>query len=280
MGMFDKMREKSQDKFEKKLEEEFENNTESKFEELKNMMLNMYKCGYGIDDEDGYKGDINKCFQDVTSPIEMPPSYVKPFKEYILKDREVKDILGNNSSEKAEKNNTDRNTKFKKKIDKYREEDDGDYGLFITDIINLLSIYNSDEEKTTINANLSEKEKKDIGLFNKEFGNVLNNYDEDDPDSFVRYLKKWYISSSYELAYDLICYLNAEEYITDEDKDEIEEYKSEHPQTEEKTNNKEENDSDLNDIKIKLEKLKKLKDEGLITEEDFQKKKAALIDLI
>lgn len=280
MGMLDKLREKSKEKFEKELEEEFENDAEGKFEELKRMMLDMYKYGYGVDDEDGYKGDINKCFQNVISPIEMPASYIKPFKEYILKDPEVKAIIGNNSSEKSEKNNSDINTKFKKKIAKYREDDDGDYGLFITDIINLLSIYDSDEEKAAINDNLSEKELKDIRAFNKELDIVLDNYDKKDSTDFIKYLKTWYTSSSYELAYDLICYLNAEEYITDEDKDEIEEYKSNNKKEEKNTDSKDTNNIDADNIKTKLEKLKNLKDEGLITEEDFEKKKSELLDLI
>ena len=281
MGMLDKLREKSREKFEKELEEEFENDTEGKFEELKKMMLDIYRCGCGIDDEDGYKGDINKCFQFVISPIEMPASYIKPFKEYILKDPEVKEIIDGNSSEnskKSENKDSELNIEFRKKIEKARKDNEDDYGLFIMDINSLLEIYVSKAKKEAIFNNLSEKELTDVKTFITEKEKILDNYDEDEPESFVTYLKKWYASSKNKFSYDLLCYFNAEEYISDEDKEIIEEYKTENIDSKEKSNT---NDtSDISDIKTKLEKLKSLKEEGLITEEDFNKKKADLLSLL
>ena len=81
------------------------------------------------------------------------------------------------------------------------------------------------------------------------------------------------------MAFDLLCDLSVDDYITEEEKDEIELCKSE--KTASSKNEKEKkSSSDAPDIKAKLEKLKALKEEGLISDEDFEKKKSALLDLI
>lgn len=229
-------------------------------------MLSSYKYGQGVDDEEGYKGDINKCFQDVISPLWMPSSYIKQFKEYILKDPEVKAILGEKDSD-----DDDELQKLKNKLKEKRSDGSKDVIRWVCGILNkrrrdLIKPYLTDEEYSLGLDYFSIKK------------NLINLEEEKSHKEFIDYLKKWFNECNFQNKRDILYDLwNDSELISNEEYNEIKEYKADDSS---KTDENEIDSSDISDIKTKLEKLKSLKDSGLISEEDFNKKKADLLDLI
>ncbi len=286
MGFFDNMKERNREKGKERMEREFadEDYRMEQFEDGKDTMLSCYKFGCGVDDEDGCKGDINRSYSFALAFI--PDSYRQEFKEYVLSDPEVKKILNQSSSRSSDDSDDDDNEekveKYRKMIEEYREVADGDYGLFISEIDGWFKIYKRksyEEDREIFLSLLTKKEKKDLLEFMEQKKSILEDYDEEDKENFVKSLKRWYKNTNYELAFDLLCDLSVDDYITEEEKDEIELCKSE--KTASSKNEKEKkSSSDAPDIKAKLEKLKALKEEGLISDEDFEKKKSALLDLI
>jgi len=281
MGMFDKLREKSSEKFNRELEEEFENDCMGKFEELKDSMLNMYKYGYGVDDDEGCKGDINKCFSMTCVPYEIPNSYVEKFKQYILKDPEVKKILGednSSSSTKVSAADDEKTKELKKKLEEKRNEEDGDVIFWFTSLINK-------KERAIIKPFLNDDENKEISKYYNKKQELLDKQEELDSDEFIEYVKNWLskYKNTYKYAWDIIVELNVDdELINDDEMDELSDFYDTIPEKKEETkqNNSTSTSNDISDIKAKLEKLKSLKEDGLISEEDFEKKKADLLALI
>ena len=255
---------------------EFEDD-DYKMEEFENGKINFfdyYENGLGIDDEEGCKGDVNRSFYHAAI---IPEEYKDEFLDYLKEDPKFMKLI-NKSSNSNSSGDNEQIKKIKSRIDERREEDG------VESVVKYVCGRLNKEQRDLIRSYLTEEETELGKEYFKHKKEIIEVIEEKSHSDFIEYLKKWYVKTNFKvkdgLLYNL-CFI--EDKIDEDEYDEIKELKADsnsERDEEEKENEGKTNTSDISDIKAKIEKLKMLKDEGLLTEEEFQKKKAALIDLI
>lgn len=238
------------------------------FEERKRFLFSAYEVGLGIDGEENCKGNISKSYAWAAMPI--PSSYRDEFLEYLKEDKKFLALLGQKKSSSSHNDEDEIITKLKNKL--YERREDG-----IESVVGYVcNVLLNKQRRDLIKPYLTEEELNLCTEFYKYKKDLLNAAEEKNHTDFIKYLRTWYVETNYKAKREVLYYLwNEKDLIDREEYDEIKVYKPE--------KNAEKIDSEsstVSDIKAKLEKLKSLKEDGLISEEDFQKKKSELLDLI
>lgn len=270
MGLKDKLREKFYEREERKYAD-YDYRMEQ-FEICKNFFFSDYENGVGIDDEENCKGNINNSYASAVAGT-IPPSYRDEFLEYLKEDKKFLALLGQKKSSTSHNDEDEEISELKNKLNKERE--DG-----ILAVVGFVIGVLGKRRRDLIKPYLTEEEKNlctEIFQYKKELYNVVK--EKNTLDS-IKYSKDWYAKTNYKYKEEILRQVWCDLGLFDDgehDKEFDEIIESKPNKISEKIDSE---SSTVSDIKAKLEKLKSLKEDGLISEEDFQKKKSELLDLI
>ena len=240
-----------------------------KFEYWKNWAMNLYKNGGQEIDGEDCKGNAKNSIL-ATLPC-INNNYTDDYIDY-CKEAFTKGMNSNTKTASQKEDDEDSDSEveeLKEDLDYKRKKGPNAVGSWFCDL--------DGYQQIIIGFELNSEEREYVDKYKK----LLESADTHTHKDFINILKDWYHKKEYEYNSDILydLWLHAK-VITDEEFDEIQDYEPENDSHVNSTTNNRDDSVSIADVKTKLEQLKQLKEEGLISEDDFQKKKSALIDLI